>query len=86
MLCRCSTNKSANTQNEASAEKVYKIGITQISDHISLDNCRKGFIEGLKNEDFEEGKNIEIEYIGAQDDMSKNMSARRMVGRRSDLP
>lgn len=74
-LCGCSSNKTADTQNGASAEKVYKIGITQISDHPSLDNCRKGFIEGLKNEDFEEGKNIEIEYIGAQDNMSKNMSA-----------
>lgn len=54
------------------ADKVYKVGVTQISDHPSLDNCRKGFIEGLKNEGFTEGENLEIEFVGAQDDMAKN--------------
>ena len=84
-LCGCSSNKTADTQNGASAEKVYKIGITQISDHPSLDNCRKGFIEGLKNEGFEEGKNIEIEYIGAQDDMSKNTQIAQNFAGTKDL-
>lgn len=56
----------------SSEKKVYKIGITQISDHPSLDNCRNGFIKGLENKGFKDGDNIKTEYVGAQDDMSKN--------------
>lgn len=69
VLAGCNTNVYNET---ASTQKVYKIGITQISDHPSLDNCRKGFIEGLKNQGFTESDNLEIEFIGAQDDMAKN--------------
>lgn len=47
--------------------KVYKVGVTQISDHPSLDNCREGFIEGLRQEGYEEGKNLEIDFQSAQD-------------------
>ena len=57
---------------ENESEKVYKIGITQFADHPSLDNCREGFIEGLKEEGFEEGKNIKIDYKSAMADMSIN--------------
>lgn len=49
---------------------VYKVGVTQFADHPSLDNCRKGFVEGLKEEGFEEGKNIEIDFQSAQGDMN----------------
>lgn len=51
---------------------VLKIGITQISDHPSLDNCREGFIEGLASEGFVDGENIEIEFKSASDDMAAN--------------
>lgn len=47
-------------------EKVYKVGVTQIADHPSLDNCRNGFLEGLKQNGFEEGKNLEIDFQSAQ--------------------
>lgn len=50
----------------STGEKVYKVGVTQIADHPSLDNCRKGFIEGLKQNGFEEGKNLEIDFQSAQ--------------------
>ncbi len=49
-------------------EKVYKIGVTQIADHPSLDNCREGFISGLKNAGFVEGENLEIEFQSAKND------------------
>ena len=39
----------------------YNIGIGQFADHVSLDNCREGFIEGLKQEGIIEGKNLKIE-------------------------
>ncbi len=36
------------------------IGIGQFAEHGSLDNCRKGFIEGLKEEGYVEGDNLKI--------------------------
>lgn len=61
--------KKAEKQTE---EKVYNVGVTQFADHPSLDNCRTGFIDGLKEEGFEEGKNLKIEYKSATSDMAIN--------------
>lgn len=55
-----------------SGEKVYKVGVTQYADHPSLDNCREGFIEGLKQNGFVEGENLEIDYQAAQANDSMN--------------
>lgn len=51
------------------AAEEYTIGIEQFAEHGSLDNCREGFLEGLKEEGFEEGKNLTIEYKNAAADM-----------------
>ncbi len=59
-------------QKQQASGKNYKIGVTQISDHPSLDNCRKGFIEGLAQEGFKEGENITIDFKSAGGDMSTN--------------
>ena len=66
----CGQKSSTDSQTKKSDEKVYKIGVTQITDHPSLDNCREGFIEGLKNEGYVDGKNADIEFKSAQNDMS----------------
>lgn len=60
---------STNTAQKAD-KKVYKIGVTQIADHPSLDNCREGFIEGLKQNGFVDGDNVEIEFQSAKNDPS----------------
>ena len=85
--CGGSSDSTAGTGSaDNAADKVYKIGVTQISDHPSLDNCREGFIQGLKNEGFTEGDNLEIEYIGAQDDMAKNTQiAQNFANSKKDL-
>ena len=49
-------------------ETVYRIGIIQFAEHGSLDNCREGFIEGLAEEGFVEGENIEIRFQNAEAD------------------
>ena len=54
----------------ATAEKtVYEIGIAQFAEHGSLDNCRNGFLEGLKQEGFAEGDNLVVDFQNAQADM-----------------
>ncbi len=67
-----STLVGCGTQTSSLTEDAYKIGITQISDHPSLDNCREGFIEGLASAGFTDGVNIEIEFKSASDDMAAN--------------
>lgn len=59
-------------EKQTDGKKVYKVGITQYADHPSLDNCREGFIEGLKQNGFTEGDNLEIEYSSAQANDSMN--------------
>ena len=63
--------EAASTATEAaSTEKVYKVGIGQFAEHGSLDNCRTGFIEGMKEEGLVEGKNVTYFYDNAQTDGS----------------
>mgnify|MGYP004463443235 CR=1 FL=1 len=85
----CTTQQktdSTQTESASNSEKMYKIGITQISDHPSLDNCREGFIEGLKESGFEEGKNVEFEYVAAQGDMAMNTQiAQNFAADKKDL-
>ena len=50
-------------------QKTYKIGIAQFAVHGSLDNCAEGFIQGLKENGYEDGVNITIETLNAQADM-----------------
>ena len=44
------------------------VGIAQFGEHGSLDNCREGFIEGLRQAGFIDGENITIEYKNASFD------------------
>lgn len=51
-------------------EGMIKIGIVQIADHPALNDARDGFIEALKEEGFEDGKNINIDIQNAQGDIT----------------
>ena len=62
---------SVNTSETKNDDvKIYQIGIGQFAEHPSLDNCRLGIIEGLKEEGFIEGENLVIKYDNAQTDGS----------------
>lgn len=69
MFAGCGAGGGTVDKSETNS-KVYKIGVTQIGDHPSLDNCREGFIDGLKQKGFEENKNIEIDFQSARGDMA----------------
>ena len=59
-----------SSENVESDGKTYTIGVNQLVQHDALDASREGFIEGLKEKGFEEGKNLKIDYQNAQGDMA----------------
>ena len=65
-LAACGGSKSEDTTSDG--EKTYTIGISQFAEHGSLDNCREGFLEGLKEEGIEEGKNLKVDVKNAAAD------------------
>lgn len=60
-----STDKTADTDG-----KTFTIGISQFAEHGSLDNCKEGFIEGLKEAGYVEGENLKIKFANANADMA----------------
>lgn len=67
LLAGCSGAKApATTTTEA---KVFKVGLTQIVEHPSLDTVRQGILDGLKEAGFEDGKNLKVEFQSAQGEM-----------------
>ena len=80
-LSACSGNKVAPDDGgtTAGAALVNKaaIGILQYAQHPSLDNCREGFIEGLKQAGLTEGTDFDILYenAGADDAIDQQIAA-----------
>lgn len=65
----CGAATSASGSENFSGGESYTIGISQFAEHGSLDNCREGFLEGLKEEGLEEGKNLTVKVNNAASDM-----------------
>jgi putative ABC transport system substrate-binding protein len=59
---------SSASSTESASGASYTIGISQFAEHPSLDNCRKGFLDGLKSAGIVEGKNLKVDYQNAQTD------------------
>lgn len=50
--------------------KTYKVGYSQIVDHPSLNETRRGFLDGLKEAGFVESTNLKFDYQNAQNDVA----------------
>lgn len=66
MLAACGDKATSSTPGSEG----YVVGISQFAEHGSLDNCREGFIEGLKEAGIVEGENLTIIADNAQADMA----------------
>ncbi|MGB3366124.1 MAG: ABC transporter substrate-binding protein [Acidaminobacteraceae bacterium] len=67
----CSTldDKGVDTDNANGEIAIKKIGITQLVEHPSLDTIRSGAIQALVDAGYNDGENIEIEFLNAQGSM-----------------
>ena len=50
-------------------DRNYRIGFSQLVDHPALNATRQGFVDGLKAEGFEVGRNLVFDYQNAQGDV-----------------
>lgn len=83
LLCFFSScSKSSN----ANGSETFKIGILQLVEHAALDDANRGFVDGLKEEGYEDGKNIIIDYQNAQGEQANCITiAQKFINDRSDL-
>lgn len=82
-----SSSTEENTSGDASEDSAsYTIGISQFAEHGSLDDCRNGFLEGLKSEGIEEGKNLTVDTQNANADTGTAATiAQSFVSNKVDL-
>ena len=71
---------------KAAQEKVYKIGVVQLVEHVALDASYKGFVDGLKEAGYEDGKNIKIDFQNAQGEQANCQTiAQKLINDQDDL-
>ena len=82
IIFSCSENK----ENKSSSNELIKIGIIQLVEHPALDQAHQGFVDGLKEAGYEEGKNIEFDYQNAQGEQANCITiAQKFLNDKSDL-
>jgi len=77
---------AGNDSGDKPQEKTVSIGIIQIVEHPALDAAREGFLETLKANGLEVGKNLVVDYQNAQNDQSiLNNIAQKFASAKHDL-
>ncbi|HEX3075663.1 MAG TPA: ABC transporter substrate-binding protein [Lachnospiraceae bacterium] len=82
-----STDSSDSTASSAPEDgKTFNIGVCQLVTHEALDAAYKGFVDGLAEAGFEEGKNVTFDLQNAQGEPSNcNTIATKLVNDNPDL-
>ena len=76
----------AGTSAFAKKQKVFKIGAIQLVEHPALDASYKGFVDGLKEAGYEDGKNIKIIYENAQGEQANCVTiADKLISQRCNM-
>ena len=84
LIVSCSSGNTGNTSN--SQNDLLKIGILQLIEHDALDASYRGFVDGLKEAGYEDGKNITIDYQNAQGEQANCVTiGQKFVNDKSDL-
>lgn len=74
------------TQESASSEDSFDIGIIQLTEHPALDAAREGFVQGMSDNGLKEGENVAIDVQNAQNDQSNLKTiAQKFVSEDKDL-
>lgn len=91
-LAGCSSGNAAPSASASasgsasSGDKVYNIGIIQYVEHDALDAAREGFVAALKDNGYEDGKNIKLDIQNAQADKNNLKTiSQRFVNNKADL-
>jgi putative tryptophan/tyrosine transport system substrate-binding protein len=85
-LISCQKSKGISNEGAADEGEKIEIGITQLVQHPALDSAREGFIEGLKEKGYEDGKNVTIDYQNAQGDAATSQTiAQKFAAENKDL-
>jgi putative ABC transport system substrate-binding protein len=80
----CGGNDPAQSEKE-NGEQI-KVGIIQIVEHTALDAARQGFLDVLKENGYEDGNKIIVDFQNAQGDQANLQTiARKFVQDQSDL-
>lgn len=67
-------------------DQMVKLGITQIVEHPALDQVRKGIVDALAANGYQEGKGLSIDWKSAQGSFDTAMSiAQKYVGDKQDM-
>lgn len=77
---------SANQTSTKTSTAIKKVGILQYVSHPALDSIYKGVIQGLKDNGYEEGKNLELLFQNGQADQSKLATmSQQLVNKQADV-
>lgn len=84
MAISCTACGSNSSGSAVAGSK--KIGVIQYTTVPSLDNCYKGFLKGLADEGFTQGKNLTIDFQNAQTETATaDTQAQTMAAKKYDM-
>jgi putative ABC transport system substrate-binding protein len=86
ILVGCGNGGTGSSNGGTASGAVKNIGILQHVQHDALDASNKGFIDGLKEKGYEEGKNIKIDQQNAQGEIPNDQTiAKQFADEKKDL-
>ncbi len=84
--CMLSACSPADNKQSTADSNIKKVAITAIVEHPALDAVRKGVIEELKAEGYEESKNLQLDFQSAQGNTATaGQIAKKFAGSKPDV-